>query len=197
MRNASKLAAQSEKNPEPQSGAEELAYVIYTSGSTGHTERSGSAAAGGAAAGLNTNYVALDQEVRMAQVSNASFDALTFELWGALLHGGQVIGISKEVALSPEEFVAELEQRGVNVLFLTTALFNQLGRSVPRVCGVCVTCCLAVRRWSRSGCGPCWRRAGRKRCCTCMGQRRTRPSAPGRGAGSSGGSADSADRKGA
>ena len=54
------------------------------------------------------------------------FDAATFEIWGALLSGARLIVISKEVALEPELFAAELKRHGVSTLFLTTALFNEL-----------------------------------------------------------------------
>jgi non-ribosomal peptide synthetase component F len=57
---------------------------------------------------------------RIAQVSNISFDAATFELWGALLNGAQVVGISSDVALSPKEFANELRERGISAMFLTT-----------------------------------------------------------------------------
>ena len=53
--------------------------------------------------------VIVDNTARIAQASNASFDALTFELWGALLHGGQLVGVSRDVALSPEEFAARVK----------------------------------------------------------------------------------------
>ena len=48
-----------------------------------------------------TDYIRIRSDDRIAQASNASFDAATFELWGALLHGATIIGISKDVSLSP------------------------------------------------------------------------------------------------
>src|ERR1700722_12559025 len=74
----------------------------------------------------NTDYVQLGPDDRVAQVSNASFDAATFEIWGALLNAGQIVGIRKEVALSPHEFVEEIRTNRITALFLTTALFNQV-----------------------------------------------------------------------
>ena len=79
----------------------------------------------------NTDYVSLTSTDRVAQASNASFDAATFEIWGALLHGGCLIGVDKDVALAPVEFATELRDRRITTLFLTTALFNQIAREAP------------------------------------------------------------------
>ncbi len=125
------MAAQSEANPMPCTTPEHLAYVIYTSGSTGQPK--GVAVPQRAVNRLvfNTNYVQLDRTDCIAQVSNVSFDAATFELWGALLHGAKLVLIAKDIALSPPAFVAQLREHNVTTLFLTTALFNLLAREVP------------------------------------------------------------------
>src|SRR5206468_252556 len=81
---------------------------------------------------LNADYVAVIPSDRIAQASNASFDAATFEIWGALLNGATVVGISREVALSPKELRAALREQRVTILFLTTALFNQVAREEPQ-----------------------------------------------------------------
>ncbi|HEX8353416.1 MAG TPA: condensation domain-containing protein, partial [Pyrinomonadaceae bacterium] len=112
-------------------GAENLAYVIYTSGSTGRPK--GVAVPHRAVHNLvrGTNYVRLEESDVVAQVSNASFDAATFEIWGALLSGARLVIIDKDVALSPIEFAAQLEEHGVTTLFLTTALFNHMAGECP------------------------------------------------------------------
>ena len=80
--------------------------MIYTSGSTGTPK--GVAVPHQAVNRLvwNTNYIALGASDKVAQASNASFDAATFEIWGALLNGARLVGVSKEVVLSPDEFAA-------------------------------------------------------------------------------------------
>lgn len=67
----------------------------------------------------------------IALASNVAFDAATFELWGTLLHGGRLVVIDRDTLLSPHDFVATLRQAGVTTLFLTTALFNQMARTIP------------------------------------------------------------------
>jgi amino acid adenylation domain-containing protein len=126
------IAQASEENPNSAVTSDNLAYVIYTSGSTGKPK--GVAVPHKAVNRLvfNTNYINLDPTDKVAQASNTSFDAATFEIWGALLHGAQLIGISRDIILSPHEFALQLRQKNISVLFLTTALFQQIARVVPQ-----------------------------------------------------------------
>jgi len=109
----------------------DLAYIIYTSGSTGKPK--------GVAVNhqainrlvLKTNYIQITPEDRVAQAANIAFDAATFEIWGALLNGAKLVIIPKSILLSPSKFAASLQSQQVSILFLTTALFNQLAALVP------------------------------------------------------------------
>ena len=123
---------QSQENLTSDVTALNLAYVIYTSGSTGKPK--GVAVPHRAVNRLlcNTNYVQLDKSLRIAQASNASFDAATFEIWGALLHGARLVVIPQSVVLSPQHFAAYIREQEISVLFLTPALFNQLANIVPQ-----------------------------------------------------------------
>lgn len=119
------------ENPISHVTAENLAYVIYTSGSTGTPK--GVAILHRAVNRLvcNANYIEFVSSDRVAQVSSTSFDAATFEVWGALLHGAALVIIPQTILLAPHLFAACLEEQNISILFLTTALFNQVAQSTP------------------------------------------------------------------
>lgn len=125
------FSSESEENPSVVTRAEDLAYVMYTSGSTGHPKGVGVTHRAINRLVRNTNYVQLEKSDRIAQVSNVSFDAATFEIWGALVNGAQLVGIDKETMLSPAEFKHALASQHISAMFLTTALFNQIAQSLP------------------------------------------------------------------
>ncbi|MBX9258015.1 amino acid adenylation domain-containing protein, partial [Desmonostoc muscorum CCALA 125] len=111
--------------------SENLSYVIYTSGSTGTPKGVAVTHQAVNRLILNTNYIQLTPDDRIAQAANIAFDAATFEIWGALLSGAKLVIITKSVLLSPPEFAANIRSQKVSVLFLTTALFNQLASFAP------------------------------------------------------------------
>ncbi|HWI59618.1 MAG TPA: amino acid adenylation domain-containing protein, partial [Bacillota bacterium] len=125
------VARESRHNLATATQPDSLAYVMYTSGSTGQPKGVAVPHRAVNRLVLNTDYIHLDATDRIAQVSNFSFDAATFEIWGALLNGGQLVGITKDVALSPRDFARELREQGITAIFLTSALFNQLASEVP------------------------------------------------------------------
>ena len=128
-----KINAAPDQNIVSGATADNLAYVIYTSGSTGRPK--GVAVSHRAINRLvhNTNYVNLSPADKVAQASTASFDAATFEIWGALLNGARLIGFTRNVILSPREFAAKIREHEITTIFLTTALFNQIASEVPDV----------------------------------------------------------------
>ncbi len=111
--------------------AENLAYIMYTSGSTGQPKGISIPQRAVIRLVLETNYIDLTASDRVAQIATISFDAATFELWGALLNGGQLIIIPKTIALSPQDLAVHLQRYGITTMFLTTALFNQMAHEAP------------------------------------------------------------------
>jgi amino acid adenylation domain-containing protein len=110
---------------------ENTAYVVFTSGSTGKPK--GIAVPHRAVARLvrGTAYHGFPRGERMAQVANASFDALTFEVWGALLNGGTLVGIGRDTAMDPPALARTMEALRIDAAFLTSAVFTQAAREAP------------------------------------------------------------------
>ncbi len=129
------IAQESEANPVSGVMAGNLAYVMYTSGSTGKPKGIAIPHRAINRLVINTNYIDITRNDRMMLASNSAFDAATFELWGALLNGARLVGISRELALSPRELAASIRDHGITAMWLTTALFNQLVREVPKAFG--------------------------------------------------------------
>ncbi|MBO4208789.1 non-ribosomal peptide synthetase, partial [Micromonospora echinofusca] len=112
--------------PAPAARPDSAAYVLYTSGSTGRPK--GVVVAHRAILRLvcGTDFVRFGPQERIAQVADASFDAITFEVWGALLHGGTVCVIPRDTVLSPGALGEQLRRSAVTSMFLTSALFNEV-----------------------------------------------------------------------
>jgi amino acid adenylation domain-containing protein len=119
----------------PRSGAtaESLAYVVYTSGSTGTPKGVMVAHRHVVQLVRETDYVRIGPGDRVAQASSASFDALAFEVWGALLNGATLVGVPRDVLLTPARLRRVLRDERITTLYQTTALLNQLAREEPGI----------------------------------------------------------------
>jgi non-ribosomal peptide synthetase component F len=128
-----RIAREPDANPGVEVAPGQLCYVVYTSGSTGRPK--GVAAEHHEVVHLvcGTDYVVFGPGDRVAQASNASFDALTFEAWGALLNGATLVGIPREVLLTPAAFGQVLRDQRITTLYQTTALLNLLSREEPGI----------------------------------------------------------------
>ncbi|ELP99339.1 non-ribosomal peptide synthetase, partial [Pseudomonas syringae] len=122
------LQAQPVQNPHvPGLTPAHLAYVIYTSGSTGlpkgvqveHRNVVRLFSATDVWFGFNANDV-------WALFHSFAFDFSVWEIWGALLHGGQLLIVPHLVSRSPQECYALLCDAGVTVLNQTPSAFRQL-----------------------------------------------------------------------
>jgi amino acid adenylation domain-containing protein len=125
------LASEPTHDPGPIACATDLAYVIYTSGSTGKPK--GVMIPHRAVARLvcNADYVSIGPSDCLAQASNASFDAATFEIWGALLNGARLSIVARETLLSPAALERQIDADGIRTMFITTALFNEHAANAP------------------------------------------------------------------
>ncbi|WP_328727300.1 non-ribosomal peptide synthetase [Streptomyces sp. NBC_00259] len=113
-------------------GPDGPAFIMFTSGSTGRPK--GVAVPHGAIAELVTDphYVTLGARDRVLFHSPMTFDASTFEVWGALANGAAVVVCTVDRP-SFEDLARHVERHGVTVAFFTTALFHQLAARRSRV----------------------------------------------------------------
>ena len=121
------LRGESIVNPRIQLSPANLAYVIYTSGSTGlpkgvmieHRQVARLFTATHHWFGFNRNDV-------WALFHSFAFDFSVWEIWGALMHGGQLLIVPQLVSRSPDECYALICDAGVSILNQTPSAFRQL-----------------------------------------------------------------------
>jgi amino acid adenylation domain-containing protein len=124
-REAARIEEGSDVSPAMEGNPEQLAYVIYTSGSTGRPKGVAVPHRGVVRLVRNTNYVTLTPKEVLLQFAPISFDASTFEIWGALLNGARLV-IFPPYSPSLEELGRFIEERGITTLWLASSLFQQM-----------------------------------------------------------------------
>ncbi|MBK5967598.1 MULTISPECIES: amino acid adenylation domain-containing SDR family oxidoreductase [Thiorhodovibrio] len=104
----------------------DVACVFFTSGSTGrpkgvllpHLSISGLI--------LSPRYLSIDADDRVLSSSSIAFDAASFEIWTALLNGATLVCVDYETIINPEAFADFIEHQAISVMWVTSALFDQL-----------------------------------------------------------------------
>ncbi|HEX2059911.1 MAG TPA: amino acid adenylation domain-containing protein, partial [Thermoanaerobaculia bacterium] len=120
------LSARPASNPETRATSRNLAYIIYTSGSTGMPK------------GVmveHRNVVRLftateawfhfDERDVWTMFHSYAFDFSVWEIWGALLYGGQLVVVPQDVTRSPAEFYKLVCRTGTTILNQTPSAFRQ------------------------------------------------------------------------
>ncbi|WP_284164830.1 non-ribosomal peptide synthetase [Frigidibacter sp. SD6-1] len=107
--------------------------LFHTSGTTGHPKVMPVFARGILRIALVPDYIRLGTDARIAHMANPAFDALSFEVWGALLNGATLVGFSDEEMLDLDRAAERLRVTEVTDAFMTTAYFNLLASEKPGV----------------------------------------------------------------
>jgi tyrocidine synthetase-3 len=102
------------------------AYLMYTSGSTGKPKGVVIHQKGIVRLVRETNYIHINVGSRLLGVSNYAFDGSTFDIWGSLLNGATLVLVKKDLFLDLEGFSKLLIANHIDIMFITTALFNAL-----------------------------------------------------------------------
>ncbi len=100
-----------------------LIYTTYTSGSTGLPKGICIPHRGVVRLVRDTNYMRFEPSLVFLEIAPVSFDASTFEIWGALASGAQLVIMPPEIP-SLHELGETIRTQGVTTLYLTSALFS-------------------------------------------------------------------------
>nr|MDQ2769405.1 amino acid adenylation domain-containing protein [Bacteroidota bacterium] len=113
--------------------AASLAYVMFTSGSTGKPKGAMIEHRGVLRLVCQNTYARADARQRVLQTGSLAFDAATFEIWGPLLHGGQVHLLALDHLLDAHHLQQAITDKGITQMWFTTSWFNQLADQQPDV----------------------------------------------------------------
>ncbi|AQZ67801.1 putative non-ribosomal peptide synthetase [[Actinomadura] parvosata subsp. kistnae] len=116
-----------EPGPDPAVRPEDPAYVIYTSGSTGRPK--GVVVTHANVLRLFTateRHYGFGPHDVWTLFHSYAFDFSVWEMWGALLHGGRLVVVPRELVRDPGRFLDLLVARKVTVLNQTPSAFRQL-----------------------------------------------------------------------
>jgi amino acid adenylation domain-containing protein len=109
--------------PTPNFTCESPAYVMFTSGTTAGPKGVIIPHRAVTRLVLNTNYIEITPGDAVLQLSTPTFDASTFEIWGALLNGATLVLYSGTV-LDPNLLSRHIVDDKITILWLTAAVFH-------------------------------------------------------------------------
>jgi len=101
-------------------------YIIYTSGTTGVPKGVLTTHSNVTRVVLDNQYLSLGSSDKILQLSSYTFDGSVFDIYGALLNGGNLVVVGSNDILEVDLLLNIISKKQVSVFFLTTALFNTL-----------------------------------------------------------------------
>ncbi|QPB83067.1 AMP-binding protein [Pseudoalteromonas rubra] len=110
---------------------EACVYIMYTSGSTGRPKGVRVPDRAIQRLVVDSDYIQITPEDAIYMTADISFDAATFEIWGALLNGARLIIDGAE--FSPTRFMRNVAVKKATIAWLTSGLFHMLGANRPEV----------------------------------------------------------------
>ncbi|MEI6527433.1 MAG: condensation domain-containing protein, partial [Planctomycetota bacterium] len=130
-RDADEIASEDSSNLDLAYKSNRLAYIMFTSGSTGEPKGVMIEHRSIVRLVCHVQYARFGSDRVFVLLAPVSFDASTFELWGALLHGGRLVIPSQ--ALHDANLLRQLiVGNNVTTLWLTASLFNQIVDQDPQ-----------------------------------------------------------------
>ena len=111
--------------PRPNASPDDLAYVMFTSGSTGDPKGVMVSHRAIIRLVVGADFVRLDADDVILLLAPLTFDATTFELWGALLNGACLV-IAPDGPIDPDHLHDLIQRHGVTTMWLTAGLFHHM-----------------------------------------------------------------------
>jgi len=110
---------------------ESPAFIFFTSGSTG-APKAVLVPERGVLRLAKPDYIPFTADMRFANVSNPSFDAINFDMWAPLLTGGTCVIIPDPIMSDFDAFTAFLRSARIDTMFMTVSLFNAIVAECPQ-----------------------------------------------------------------
>ena len=126
------IAQQPLENPYSEALPDNMAYVMYTSGSTGRPKGVEILHKGITRLLFGMDCICLDKSQTLLQMAPMSFDASTFELWGALHHGGKCVLFPDRIP-TIDKLELAIQEHGISTIFLTSSLLNMVMDEKPEI----------------------------------------------------------------